>query len=113
MKNDGANNIKQNQFDAFLSLAYNCGLYGATSSPMYSKFIANPNDTSIASDWKNYYISDASGTVLQGLIARRTQEANIYTSNSYEYRTIPIYGGGTVTDNNGNGYIPSGCIGSV
>lgn len=113
MKNDGARNIKQNQFDAFLSLSYNCGLYGATSSPMYSKFIANPNDTSIASDWKNYYISDASGTVLQGLIARRTQEANIYTNNSYEYRTIAIVGGGAISDNNGNGYIPSGCIGSV
>lgn len=113
MKSDGAKNIKQNQFDAFLSLAYNCGLGGATSSPMYSKFIANPNDASIASDWKNYIITDTSGTVLQGLITRRTQEANIYTNNSYEYRAIAIVGGGVVSDNNGNGYIPSGCIGGV
>ena len=117
MKADGVNadNLKQCQFDAFLSLAYNGGLGAVTSSPMYSKFLANPNDESIGTDWSSWYTNGG----MAGLVARRQSEYNIYKNGSYEYRAIAqvdsdgYITGIAVSDNNGNGYIPPSCKGDV
>ncbi|MBP3888254.1 MAG: hypothetical protein J6F30_11535, partial [Cellulosilyticum sp.] len=100
-KNDGVdvNAIKTRHFDAFLSLCYNCGLGGVTSSPMYQKFIKNMNDTTVTDGWESWYISDGIN-VLEGLKLRRQAEKNIFNNGSYEFRTIAIVGGGVVTDNN-------------
>ena len=113
-KNDGVdvNAIKTRHFDAFLSLCYNCGLGGVTSSPMYQKFIKNMEDTTVTDGWESWYISDGVN-VLEGLKLRRQAEKNIFNNGSYEFRTIAIVGGGVVTDNNGHGYIPSNLGGDI
>lgn len=103
--------VKQNHFDAFLSLAYNGGLGAVTSSPMYSKWIINPNDSTIVNDWATWYIRDNNGTVLQGLIDRRRKEIEIFNNNNYIFKPIGIVDEngnitGTISDNNGNGFIP-------
>ena len=114
MKKDGLdiNKVKIKHFDAFLSLCYNCGLGGVTSSPMYQKFIKNMNDTTVTDGWESWYITDGVNE-LEGLKLRRQAEKNIFNSGKYEYRTIIIVGGGTVTDNNGHGYIPENLGGEL
>ena len=114
MKRDGLdiNKVKIKHFDAFLSLCYNCGLGGVTSSPMYQKFIKNMNDPTVTDGWESWYITDGNN-VLEGLKLRRQAEKNIFNTGKYEYRTIIIVGGGTVTDNNGHGYIPENLGGEL
>lgn len=104
--------VKQNHFDAFLSLAFNGGLGAVTSSPMYAKWIVNKNDGTIINDWATWYIRDNNGNVLQGLIDRRAKEIEIFQNNNYIFKPIGLVDSdgnisGTVTDNNGNGFIPS------
>ena len=90
MINNGKKNIKLQELDAFTSLAYNCGIYGATSSPMMEAYI---NGNTVTQDmWNSYYISDASGTVLEGLINRRNSEYNIFANNTF--------------DRSGDGFVP-------
>ena len=96
---------KQNEIDAFVDLAYNCGVYGCTSSPMYQAYISNKPLNECVNGWNSYYIRDALGNELQGLINRRNDEVNIFLNANYNYRTITS-NYGTVTDNDGNGYIP-------
>lgn len=107
---DGMNldNMKQQHFDAFLSLAMNGGIGAVTDSPMYSKFLVNPSDPSISVDWLSWYVTDMSGNVNEGLVLRRKAEANIYQNGKYEFRTIPIIDQyGNITGSvEGNGYIP-------
>lgn len=104
--------VKQNHFDAFLSLCYNGGLGAVTTSPMYSKWINNPNDSTICDQWYTWYIRDNNGTVLEGLKDRRSKEVEIFQNNNYIYKPIGIVVdnvgtiSGVITDNNGNGYIP-------
>lgn len=114
MKSDGLdiNKVKVRHFDAFLSLCYNCGLGGVTSSPMYQKFVKNMNDTTVTDGWESWYISDGVNE-LEGLKLRRKAEKNIFNNGKYEYRSIIIVGGGTVTDNNGHGYIPENLGGDL
>lgn len=117
MKSDGVNmdNLKQCQFDAFLSLAYNGGLGAVTGSPMYQTFLTNPNDSSIPTNWSSWYTNGG----LAGLVARRQAEADIYVNGNYEYRAIAqVDSNGNITgiavsENNGNGFIPSSCKGDV
>ena len=117
MKADGVNmdNLKQNHFDAFLSLAYNGGLGAVTTSPMYEYFLINPDDSRIGTTWETWYTNGG----LAGLVLRRQAEYNIYVNGVYEYRPIAqinengVITGIAVSENNGNGYIPSNCKGSV
>ena len=82
MINNGKTNIKLQELDAFTSLAYNCGIGGATSSPMMEAYI---NGNTVTQDmWNTYYISDNSGTVLEGLINRRNSEYNIFANNTFD-----------------------------
>ena len=112
--------ILQRHFDAFLSLSMNGGLGAVTSSPMYTKYLVNQNDATIYDDWLKWYIygENVEDGPLPGLIARRKEEATIFRDGIYTFRTISVYnmGGvidGTLTDNNGHGYIPNTVIGSV
>ena len=112
--------ILQRHFDAFLSLSMNGGLGAVTSSPMYTKYLVNQNDATIYDDWLKWYIygENIEDGPLPGLIARRKEEATIFRDGIYTFRTISVYNmsgviDGTLTDNNGHGYIPNTVIGSV
>ena len=82
---------------------------------MYQYFLSNPNDSRIGTEWKTWYTNGG----LAGLVARRQAEYNIYSNGVYEYRAIAQVNqngyitGIPVSDNNGNGYIPSSCKGDV
>lgn len=70
--------LNQNQFDALVSFEYNTG--SLTSNETLWKMIesgANPVD--IAVWWKNHYIM-AAGRQLQGLVDRRSYEADLFLS---------------------------------
>lgn len=104
---------KQCQFDALVSLAYNCGYGVITIDNSLTRAIKqNPNDElTIRSIWENFYIT-SNGEVLNGLIERRKQECNMYFGQAYEVRKIALInsnGGydGYVTENEGNGWLPS------
>lgn len=111
------NKIKQNMFDAMCSLAYNRGINGFlndSTSPFQAIKLDPTNLTTIRKTWEAY-ATTSNGTPLAGLVARRKAEANIYCLAEYEMRSIGIYKNdgtgkgvlsGTVTDNDGNGYIP-------
>ena len=115
MKNDGVDikKMKQQHFDAFLSLCYNGGLGAVIDSPMYNKFIRDMNEPTISNGWENWYTT-SNGIFMQGLQDRRIEEKNIFDHGIYKYRTIAYADySDTVKDNNGHGYIPSSVKGSV
>ena len=110
--------VKQNHFDAFLSLCYNGGLGPVTSSPMYAKWIVNKDDQTVTDQWATWYIRDNNGTVLEGLKDRRQKEIEIFRNNNYIYKPIGIVNQdgvitGSLTDNNGNGFIPDNLGGEM
>lgn len=90
MKKDGVDftKIKQQHFDAFVSLCYNGGLGAVTKSPMYAKFKLNPYDDTIFNDWLTWRIKDNLGNTLEGLKNRRKSEAKIYQNNEFEMKQI-------------------------
>ena len=101
------NNPKQNEIDAFVSLAYNCGVHGCQSSTMYQSYIENKPLSDCINGWTSYKITDVLGATQQGLIDRRTAEMNIFLNASYSMKPIKNMAGGYITSNNGNGYIPT------
>lgn len=98
-------NPKQNEIDAFVSLAYNAGVGGCTSSPMFQAYLQNKPILECAASWKTYRINEGTSNE-QGLRNRRNAEYNMFVNGQYELKTIWIYGGGYITDNDGKGYIP-------
>jgi len=70
--------VNQNQFDALVSFAYNLGPANLKSSTLLKKVNANPSDESIRAEFMKW--TRAGGRVLQGLVRRRTAEANLYFS---------------------------------
>lgn len=70
--------ISQNQFDALVSFAYNCGVNSLKSSTLLKKVNANPNDQTIKAEFLKW--NKASGRVLAGLTKRRQAEADLYFS---------------------------------
>jgi len=74
------NIINQSQFDALVSIAYNIGLTAFRKSTLLKRVNENPNDPDIAyqfSRWKR-----GGGRILQGLVRRRTAEAELYFSET-------------------------------
>lgn len=110
--------ITRSMFDAMLSLAYNRGVNGflTDETSPWQVIKKDPSNVDmIRSVWEGYAIT-SNGNILSGLVKRRKAEADIYCDAVYEMREIGIYkdkGDGTgylsgvVTDNEGNGYIPS------
>lgn len=68
--------LTQNQFDALVIFCYNVGNSAFKNSTLLKKVKANPNDTSIADEFKRWiYVK---GVVSNGLVNRRQKEINIY-----------------------------------
>jgi lysozyme len=68
--------ITQNQFDALVSFAYNLGPANLKSSTLLKKVNANPEDETIRAEFMKWV--KAGGKTLQGLVKRRTAEADLY-----------------------------------
>lgn len=74
--------LSQNEFDALVSFAYNCGTEGLLGSTLYKNVVAGVRDAStITTDFQMW--SNANGTRSQGLYNRRTKEANIFLNADY------------------------------
>ena len=68
--------LTQNQFDALVSFAYNCGLGALERSTLLKKVKRNPNDPTIEDAFKAYrYVNKVENA---GLLARRQKESNLY-----------------------------------
>lgn len=74
--------LKQKQFDALVSLAYNIGLGGLKKSTLYKKVMANPDDPTIRAEFMKHVNARVGGVLkpLPGLVKRRTAEADHYFS---------------------------------
>lgn len=74
--------LKQKQFDAVVSLAYNIGLGGLKKSTLYRKVKANPDDPTIRDEFMKHVNARVNGVLkpLPGLVKRRTAEADHYFS---------------------------------
>jgi len=70
--------VNQNQNDALTDFAYNCGVGNLRSSTLLKKVNADPNDKTIRTEFEKW--TRANGKVLNGLVKRRTAEANLYFS---------------------------------
>jgi len=68
--------ITQNEFDALVDFAYNCGNGNLKSSTLLKKVNLKPTDPSIRAEFLKWVRSN--GKVLKGLIKRRTAEADLY-----------------------------------
>lgn len=103
----------QRQFDALLDLAYNAGTGVITGDNDLTRIIKQDpsNETSIRKVWENFRVNAGTSTEA-GLRLRRKAECDIYFKGKYEMRPILIVVGtgkydGTVTANNGNGWLPT------
>jgi len=103
---------KQYQFDALVSVAYNCGVGVILNNNSLTNGIRDhkDNESILRPIWENFYTT-SNGTQLSGLVKRRKQECNMFFNKEFEIRAIPLVtssGGisGTVTDNNGDGWLP-------
>jgi len=74
--NNTVDTITQNQFDALVDFAYNCGTGNLKSSTLLRKVNANPNDATIKDEFLKWV--RANGKVMQGLVNRRKAEVELY-----------------------------------
>jgi lysozyme len=72
----GKTEITQNQFDALLSFQYNCGNAALSRSTLFRKVKANPNDSTIVSEFARW--NKAGGKEIKGLTIRRLTESKLY-----------------------------------
>ena len=70
--------LRQCQFDAVTSFAYNVGMGNLKRSTLFKKLKANRDDLSIASEFAKW--NKGGGKVLPGLTRRRAAEAKLYFS---------------------------------
>lgn len=68
--------LRQCQFDALISFAFNCGLNALKTSTLLRKVKANPEDPAIRNEFMKWV--HAGGRKLQGLVNRRKMEADHY-----------------------------------
>lgn len=98
--------IKQCEFDALVSYAYNSGVGGLKGTEIFTMYVNKQSKSLIAEKWKTTNIMV--GTEFeQGLRARREVESQMFLG-TYNLKQISnVSQGGYVTDNNGYGYIPT------
>jgi lysozyme len=72
----GKTEVTQNQFDALLSFQYNCGNAALSTSTLLRKVKANPNDSTIVSEFAKW--NKAGGKEIKGLTIRRATESKLY-----------------------------------
>ena len=70
--------LKQQQFDALVSFAYNVGMGTFKKSTLLEKVKADPNDKTIRDEFMKY--NKVKGRVQGGLTKRRKTEADLYFS---------------------------------
>ena len=68
--------VSQHQFNALASIAYNIGMGNFGGSTLLKKVNANPNDLTIAAEFKKW--NKSGGKVFQGLVNRRQKESDLY-----------------------------------
>lgn len=68
--------VNQNQFDALVCFVYNVGIGNFKSSTLLKKVNKNPNDPTIRQEFLKWINSN--GKPLNGLKARRSDEASLY-----------------------------------
>ena len=68
--------VNQNQFDALVSIAYNIGLQALKGSTLIRKVNLDPNDKTIKNEFMRW--TKANGKVMDGLLNRRKEEAELY-----------------------------------
>ena len=74
--------LKQYEFDALVSFAYNCGTGGLLGSTLYKNVVAGIRDSdTITSNFQAW--SKAGGQRLEGLYRRRTKEAAMFLNGDY------------------------------
>ena len=66
--------VTQNQLNALVSFNYNTG--ALSTSTLLKKVNANPNDETIAAEFKKWI--RAGGKIVKGLVLRREKESQIY-----------------------------------
>lgn len=107
----GCNN--QDQFDALVSVAYNCGTGAVTGDNSLTRIIKKDpsNEQAIRAVWEKFKITSG-GVVLSGLKARRKQECDMFFGKKVEMRPIAIINENgkvtsqKVTENDGHGWLP-------
>lgn len=72
VNNNISRELKQNEFDALVSFVWNCWY----SETLFK--LVNENSPEAANWWKTHYIK-AGGKVLNGLVKRRKEEAELYS----------------------------------
>ena len=70
--------LTQEQFDALVSFVFNVGVQAFNVSTLKKKILKNPNDPSIADEFRRWVYED--NKKLPGLIKRREQEIKLYYS---------------------------------
>ena len=94
LANDGIT-VSQNEFDAILSFYYNAGSGSWANSDIRACLLSGDKDGAYTA-WLTQNIRE--GTQFEtGLRARRQREANVFKNNTYEIKSITMYGqGGSV-----------------
>ncbi len=72
----GTVNLRQCQWDALVSLAYNIGIGNLSSSTLLRKVRSHPDNPAIRDEFRKW--NKAGGRVLAGLVKRRDWEARRY-----------------------------------
>lgn len=83
--------LKQQQFDALVSFAYNVGsdidldniAEGLGDSTLLKLIMANPNDSKISAEFLKW--NKSKGKVLDGLTRRRKSEAHLYSTGELNF----------------------------
>ncbi len=73
--------IDQNQFDALVDFAYNCGVGNLKGSTLLRKVNIFPKDPTIGNEFGKWIHAD--GKIMSGLVKRRSRESNLYFSKGY------------------------------
>ncbi|MBW6409284.1 lysozyme [Clostridium weizhouense] len=74
--------LTQNEFDALVSFAYNCGIAGLLSSTLYKNVVDGIRNRNILiSNFQAW--SNGGGRRIEGLYRRRTKEANMFLNADY------------------------------
>ncbi|NFO48686.1 cell wall-binding protein [Clostridium botulinum] len=74
--------LKQHEFDALVSFAYNCGTAGLLGSTLYKNIVAGIRDkNTIISNFQAW--SNGGGKRIEGLYRRRTKEAAMFLDGDY------------------------------
>ncbi|EES48384.1 glycoside hydrolase family protein [Clostridium botulinum] len=74
--------LKQNEFDALVSFAYNCGTAGLLGSTLYKNIVAGIRDkNTIISNFQAW--SNGGGKRIEGLYRRRMKEAAMFLDSDY------------------------------